>query len=115
MAVWGNSAWWFWCAVPSYWDVMLGIFSHICCPFVCLLWRDVFSSTLPTFFFHFFAVLGFELWASPLLGRCSVAWATHQPFFVLSIFEIGSQELFTCAGLGLQAWATGSWLCSLFN
>jgi hypothetical protein len=35
-------------------------------------------------------VLGFELRASCLLGRCSL----YQPFFVLGSFDIGSYELF---------------------
>jgi hypothetical protein len=40
----------------------------------------------------FCVVLGFELWASRLLGRCSTS-----PFLVLGIVEIGSGELFSWA------------------
>jgi hypothetical protein len=43
------------------------------------------------FFFlsFFFAILGFELRASCLLGRFFYH-LSHEPFFVLDIFEIGS-------------------------
>ena len=33
------------------WLVMLGIFLHTCWPFVCLLWKNVYSCSLPIFNF----------------------------------------------------------------
>jgi hypothetical protein len=48
------------------------------------------------FFFFFLAVLRFELRASHMLGRCSIL---ESPFFMLSILEIGSCNLFSQAGL----------------
>jgi hypothetical protein len=38
----------------------------------------------------FFAVLGFELKASHLLGRCSITWSTHPRLFALVFFQIMS-------------------------
>ena len=39
---------WFWFAFP-WWSVMLSVFSCACWPSVCLLWKNVYSGTLPTF------------------------------------------------------------------
>jgi hypothetical protein len=65
--------------------------------------------------------LGFEVRVLCLQSRHSAAWATFPVHFALVILEMGSQELFTWAGLEpqsspyqpprllrLQAWATGT-------
>jgi hypothetical protein len=44
--------------------------------------------------FFIFSALGFELWASHLVGKHSTLEPFRQLFFVMSDFEIGSHELF---------------------
>jgi hypothetical protein len=51
-------------------------------------------SILQFFFFFFFDGIGIWTQGLTLLGRQSTIWATLQPSFVLSIFEIGSLKLF---------------------
>jgi hypothetical protein len=50
----------------------------------------------PRNFFFFFVVLGLELRAYALSHSTS-------PFFVMGVFEIGSQELFAWAGFEPQS------------
>jgi hypothetical protein len=52
-------------------------------------------------FFCVCVVLGFELRASHLLSSSSPLEPSCQPFFVLSIVEIGSHELFAQTGFEL--------------
>ena len=46
--VWGDISLWFWFAFP-WWLVMLSIFSCVCEPSVCVLWKNVHSGPLPIF------------------------------------------------------------------
>ena len=46
--VWGNISLWFWFAF-LWWLVLLSIFSCVYWPFVCLLWKNVYSGSLPIF------------------------------------------------------------------
>jgi hypothetical protein len=62
----------------------------------CLAHGPFLESCQPLFFF--LAVLGLELRASPLLGRCSYH-LSESTSPVLCIFETGSQELFVQTGL----------------
>ena len=45
---WGDISLWFRFAFP-WWLVISNIFFYTCWPFVCLLWRNVYSSPLPIF------------------------------------------------------------------
>jgi hypothetical protein len=63
-------------------------FIHMC---IHCLGLHIFLNSL-------FVVLGFELKALRLLGRCSLLEPLHQPLPVLDLFEIGSLELFAQAG-----------------
>jgi hypothetical protein len=51
------------------------------------------------FIYYFMMALGFELRASQLQSRHSTPKATLPVHFALVILEMGSHELFTCAGL----------------
>ena len=54
--VWGDTSLWFGFAFPWWW-MMLSIFSFVCCPSVCFLWKKcLFSSSAQfwKFFFFFF-------------------------------------------------------------
>jgi hypothetical protein len=53
-------------------------------------WR---CNSFITSFFFFFVVLGFELGASHLLGRCSTAWASLPTLFAMVNLEMGSHFL----------------------
>ena len=46
--MWGDTSLWFWFAFP-WWLVMLNIFSCVCWPSICLLWKNVYSGPLPIF------------------------------------------------------------------
>jgi hypothetical protein len=48
-------------------------------------------------------VLGLDFTALPLLGRCYTTCVTHQPFFVLVIFWIGSHS-FAQGQPGMQSY-----------
>jgi hypothetical protein len=64
-------------------------------------------------FIYFFAVLGFEVRASHLLGRYSTTWATRSPFsFLFVCFSYFSNWVpYFCLGLALGPWS--SYLCLL--
>ena len=47
--MWGDTSRLFWFAFPWRW-IMLSIFSRICWPSRCPLWRNVYSDPLPIFF-----------------------------------------------------------------
>ena len=46
--MWGDISLWFLFALP-WWLVMLSVFSCTCCPFVCLLSKNIYSGFLPIF------------------------------------------------------------------
>jgi hypothetical protein len=70
----------------------------------------IFLFSLFFFFFSFFFftwwLLGSEFRASCFLGRQKLYQSLkplHQSFFVLSIFEMGSREMFVRAGFELRS------------
>ena len=46
--MWGDILLWFWVSF-SWWLMILNIFSYVCWPSACFLWRNVYSSPLPIF------------------------------------------------------------------
>ena len=46
-----------WAVTQPCWLMILNIFSHICCPFVYLLWKNIYSSPLPILKSDFFFLL----------------------------------------------------------
>ena len=52
----GNISLCLWFAFP-WWLVMLSIFSCVCWPSVCLLWKNVYSDPLPIFISHWLVFL----------------------------------------------------------
>ena len=79
--MWGDNSLWFWFTFPR-WLLMLGTFSFICWPFVCLLWKNVYSVSLPFFLINLFIYL-----------------------FTIIFSCVGS--LFPCKGF-LQLWRAGA-------
>ena len=73
--VWDSVSLWFWFAF-SWWLVMLSIFSFVCWPSVCLLWKNAYSGSLPIFKNSFIAYLRSFMFPYKFEIICSVKNAT---------------------------------------
>ena len=73
--VWDSVSLWFWFAF-SWWLVMLSIFSFVCWPSVCLLWKNAYSGSLPILKNSFIAYLRSFMFPYKFEIICSVKNAT---------------------------------------
>ena len=73
--VWDSVSLWFWFAF-SWWLVMLSIFSFVCWPSVCLLWKNDYSGSLPILKNSFIAYLRSFMFPYKFEIICSVKNAT---------------------------------------
>ena len=60
----------------AWWLVMLTIFSCTCCPFVCLLWKDIYSYPLHIFFIWFFSIELYEFFVYLVINHLYI-WFTN--------------------------------------
>ena len=80
--------------------MMLSIFSCICWPSVCLLWRNIYLSLLPRFcfFFHFFLLICMSclyIFINPLLLALFASIFSHSEVcvFILSFEGMGVKKI----------------------
>ena len=88
VAIWQVWSLWFWFTFP-WWLVMFSTFSCTCWPFVCLLWKNVYSVSLPIFkigfFFSFSFFFFFHCWVVWVLYTFSVS--IHCQIYGFQIFS----------------------------
>ena len=94
--------------------VMLSTFSYICWPFICLLWRNVYSSPLPNFKNKFISFIYLFL---ATLGLCCWAWA-FSGWGEWGLLCCGARasdcSCFShCRARSLGAWALGVVACGI--
>ena len=65
--IWDDISLWFWLAFP-WWFVILSIFSCVCWPSECLLWKSVYSWIFSFSFFFFILFYFFLLFRASLVA-----------------------------------------------
>ena len=101
--MWDDISLWFWLAFP-WWLVMLNIFSCICWPAVCVLWKNVYSDILPLFkldylFFCYWVIWVFYIsWLLAPFQIYDLQWFSPIPsidcLFISLIVSFAVQKFF---------------------
>ena len=90
--VWSDISLWFWFAF-LWWLVMLSIFSCDCWPSVCLFWKNICSSLLPTFLVGLFGFLVLRCVSYQELSCANIYSHSVGCLFVLLMVSFAVQKL----------------------
>ena len=90
--MWSDISLWFWFAF-LWWLVMLSIFSCDCWPSVCLFWKNICSSLLPTFLVGLFGFLVLRCVSYQELSCANIYSHSVGCLFVLLMVSFAVQKL----------------------